>query len=308
MRNLIFALLAANILFFLWPKENLEPPPPLKRGAKGLPLLIQLVEIDERPSADSLVPTGYTPVIHEPPRTVRVAVPQPEVTRIKAPMPPQAVKPTAATVATKSKTANTTSPPASATLVEATGKPSVGQPVAGQSHPPAPQPSSQPARPSPAPVVVHNLSCYTLGPFSDRKSADDAASELRSIGATTSIRNATERRTRGYWVYLPPQRSREQALKRAEQLAAKGFSDYFVVADGKHDNAISLGLFTLKKGSQRRVEQLQAMGFKPKVEVRYTDLPVYWLDYEIDHELDWPAFIQEKFPKGRVDQLKRACN
>ncbi len=287
MRNIILLLLAANILFFLWPKENQEPRGPLTRGQGNLPLLIQLVEVDERPSPRSLVPEKFVPVVYEPPATVRVVAPKPEKTRIKAPVPP---------------------------TVLAQNRPKRATPSgAGSAHPARTETGTTPSRSVSAPPKAEktrparHLSCYTLGPFDDRKSAQRAAEKLRGIGATASVRVSTERRIRGYWVYLPPSASREAALKRAEELAAKGFSDYFVVADGAHDNAISLGLFSLKKGSERRVAQLKSMGFRPRVEVRFTNLNVFWLDYEIDQEIDWPAFIRENFPNDRVDQLKRSC-
>jgi len=278
MRNVILLLLAANILFFLWPKENQEPRGPLTRGQGNLPLLIQLVEIDERPQPQSLVPEKFVPVVYEPPTRVRVAVPKPEKARVKAPMPPAALA--------RNKSAAEPSSPVVVAEQSASGKPAPDRRRV---------------------VETRALSCYTLGPFDDRKSAQKAAAQLRSIGATASVRVSTERRIRGYWVYLPSSGSREAALKRAESLAAKGFSDYFVVADGAHDNAISLGLFSLKKGSERRVAQLKSMGFQPRVEVRFTNLNVFWLDYEIDRDIDWPAFIKEKFPNDRIDQLKRSC-
>ena len=287
MRNIVFALLAVNILFFLWPKDNQQPRPPLTRGKDRLPMLIQLVEVDERPVNSSMVPEKFLPRVQAPPRTVRVAVPKPQFTRIKVPAPN--------TSKIAASTSETQEIPASAEA-----KPAEPMEIAGL-------PDLAINTVENAPLSAATLSCFTLGPFADKKAAGAASAELRTVGATTSSRVANERRTRGYWVYLPSQDSREAALQKAESLAANGFSDYFVVADGQHDNAISLGLFTLKKGSERRVAKLKSMGFNAKVEVRFTDLSVYWLDYEIDHDLDWPAFIKENFPKGRVDQLKRSC-
>ena len=288
MRNIVFALLAVNILFFLWPKENQQPRPPLTRGKEQLPMLIQLVEVDERPIASSLVPEKFVAQVQAPPRTVRVAVPKPQYTRIKAPTP---IAPSVATTNSEIEAVPLATAAESGVIEmgDIAGLPDLAITT------PIPQSSAT------------ALNCFTLGPFSDQKSASSASLVLSSVGATTSQRMANERRTRGYWVYLPSQTSREKALKEAENLSTKGFSDYFVVADGKHDNAISLGLFTLKKGSERRVKKLKSMGFDAKVEVRFTDLSVYWLDYETDRDLDWAAFIKENFPKGRVDQLKRSC-
>ncbi len=287
MRNIVFALLAVNILFFLWPKENQQPREPLTRGKDRLPMLIQLVEVDERPVNSSMVPEKFVPRVQAPPRTVRVAVPKPQFTRIKVPAP--AALPIAESTSETQKT-----------LASVDAKPAEQMEIAGL-------PDLLVDTPQNAPLSAAALSCFTLGPFADKKTANAASADLRAVGATTSSRVANERRTRGYWVYLPSEDTREAALQKAESLAANGFSDYFVVADGQHDNAISLGLFTLKKGSQRRVSKLKSLGFNAKVEVRFTDLSVYWLDYEIDHDLDWPAFIKENFPKGRVDQLKRSC-
>ena len=148
--------------------------------------------------------------------------------------------------------------------------------------------------------------CYTLGPFTDKEKAEAARRQLAASGITADIRENKERKQRGYWVYLPPYPSREEALAASRELAAQGLKDYFIINDDKHKHAISLGLFSKKAGSQRRMQRVAAMGFEPKVEVRYREQTVYWLDYETVEQKDNIAGITDS-PDQTIEQIARDC-
>lgn len=303
MRNLVFILLALNLLYFLWPKEPEVTRGPYPRGQSNLAMLYALDEVDQRPAASSLVPLSM----------------------------PQSSMPSSYAATTPTPEAPET--PASATTAQAESQP-VTEPAAPSAEPVVVAQVAEQAEIAP-PVRVEQViaekldgvatvtdliaasrtaseeqfvkECFTLGPFKDKPAADQALASLKTIAVSASVRTATERRTRGYWVYLPPSKSREAAMKIAEDLASKGFTDYFVVAEGEQDNSISLGLFTLKSGSQRRKQAVKALGYDPKVEVRHTEISVFWIDIEEQKNVQWQAFMNEAFPKGQTERIKRAC-
>ncbi len=87
----------------------------------------------------------------------------------------------------------------------------------------------------------------------------------------------------GYWVYLEPFASYEQAAEAVEQLVANGVSDYFLMTDGQFANAISVGLYERQSQAQARKDTIDelGLGWPVRVEMRREDETRYWLDFEM---------------------------
>ena len=127
-------------------------------------------------------------------------------------------------------------------------------------------------------------SCYTLGPLPSQADARRIANALSEDTQAVRERLATATRERGYWVYLPAQTSRDDALGKARELASVGVRDYYVVTAGENENTISLGLFGQQDNALRRQASLRQMGFEAEVTIRYDERPEYWVDYAITLE------------------------
>jgi hypothetical protein len=138
-----------------------------------------------------------------------------------------------------------------------------------------------------------NDQCRTLGPFPTQADTRAAMNGLTPLTKRIRVREAHTTQTRGYWVYLPAQATREQALGMARTLSEKGVRDYYVVTAGDQQNTISLGLFRDQGNAERRRAEIAALGLAPKVNARTEDLPSYWLDFALAGAgpLDWRAKV-----------------
>lgn len=159
---------------------------------------------------------------------------------------------------------------------------------------------------APAPERI----CYTMGPFKELNRAKEVADRLRSRGADVSRRSKVEQEQYGYWVFLEPFPDRETAVSEGRRLATHGIRDYYIVADDEErENGISLGLFRKKSGAIRRMAQVRRFDFDPKMEIRYRDTTIYWLDYEHTEDADvrplWRELTEETPDLQRLD---RDCN
>lgn len=275
MRLVFLFILALNILYFLYPKEDQEPSRDFQRGKQHTPMLVTLGEQQAPPLTGSRVPAEFSG---------QVAV-------------PVAAAPVFARESAESESS------AEVSVSEAPkGVSEIAQQLEMNS------PKSDSKAPQKKPESKTNLSCYSLGPFNKQTAADTISKQLKNLGGKqVSVRTKTEQRNRGYWVYLPSYPSREAAITAAEKLAASGFTDYFVVSGGEHNNSISLGLFTLKQGSKRRADRLSQMGFKPKVEARNEEKVVFWVDYRASKKLEWEKNNQSKFEFIGLDHLVEPC-
>lgn len=151
--------------------------------------------------------------------------------------------------------------------------------------------------------------CYSLGPFSNRTDAQSMRASLGKLGVAASIRQMQQTRVTGYWVYLPPFASAASAAAAAQRLGEKGLHDYYVVTAQPDLNAVSLGLFRERRGAERRLARVVAMGFDPKLKVRTSPSDLYWVDYrEEAAERVAPAVWQHSTAGGdAVQRLGRDC-
>jgi len=135
--------------------------------------------------------------------------------------------------------------------------------------------------------------CGTLGPFMTTVDMRTAMQALSPHVARIQYREEQVSRSHGYWVYVPAASSREAALDEARRLAAKGIHDYYVVTAGDSQNTISLGLFNDQSNAQKRLAQLQALGFATKVEERVDTEAAYWVDYTLPAggTFEWQAWL-----------------
>lgn len=149
--------------------------------------------------------------------------------------------------------------------------------------------------------------CYTMGPFKELNRAKEVAGRLDSLGADVSRRSKVEQEQYGYWVFLEPFSSRDKAVSEARRLAEHGIRDYYIVTDDEErENGISLGLFRKKSGAIRRMAQVRRFDFDPKMEIRYRDTTIYWLDYEYTEDIDvqplWRELTEETPDLQRLDR------
>jgi len=73
----------------------------------------------------------------------------------------------------------------------------------------------------------------------------------------------------GYWVHMPPLKTRAEADRKVGELKALGVEDFFLVQDaGPWRNAVSLGLFKNEEAARAELERLRQRGVRSAVVVR----------------------------------------
>jgi hypothetical protein len=151
-----------------------------------------------------------------------------------------------------------------------------------------PQPSESDRRSGPA--------CYTIGPLPTLLAQQRAVDRLQPFSEAVETRRTSAERDRGWWVYLPAgDRSRALALTR--ELAERGVEDYYVVAGGPMENAVSVGLYENIDNARARQRRVRAMGFDAQLEVRRETVPQFWVDYRVAPEASPPwMFIVRASP------------
>lgn len=159
-----------------------------------------------------------------------------------------------------------------------------------------------------SPEQTATARCYTLGPFREKKLASSVRKQLVDVGIEARHRLSKDNTRKGFWVLLPPEKTRAAASQHIKALKARGIKDYFLVVTGEQVNAVSLGVFSMSDSAQRRYEQMKKLGFDARV--MQVDLPLreYWLDWPLEQQLLPEVLAKFRKQYEGIGQAERSCS
>jgi hypothetical protein len=117
-------------------------------------------------------------------------------------------------------------------------------------------------------AAVAAAACIEWGVFAgpDVARADSALARLE-LPQDRVERTVTD--AGGYWVYIPPLKSKSETDRKVGELKALGVGDFFIVQDsGQWRNAISLGIFRTDEAAQAYLVKLRERGVRSAVAER----------------------------------------
>jgi cell division protein FtsN len=123
--------------------------------------------------------------------------------------------------------------------------------------------------------------CAIIGYVEARNDAEQISVRLRALGIKPELQSESRNEQAGFWVLIPPQKSRRDAIKIAKRLEKSGVKDLWRFTSGELAHAISLGLFRDEARAEARRREIEAMGFESIVRPRYRESTRYWLSYQV---------------------------
>ena len=112
--------------------------------------------------------------------------------------------------------------------------------------------------------------------------------------------------TSGFWVYMPPAKTRAASDKKSAELQARGVDHFIVLESGKWHNAISLGVFKTDDAAHKFLDKLSAQGIKSaQVGERLTKLKfTVFILKELDApEVEKIKSLQIQFPGSQLKAM-----
>ena len=156
--------------------------------------------------------------------------------------------------------------------------------------------SARPAAPPPAAPAAACLE-WGLVAGADVARADAAISRL---GLAPDRVQRVVAGAGGYWVYMPPLKTRAEVSRKVAELKQLGVTEMFVVQDpAPLRNAISLGIFKSEEGAQKFLEGLRAKGVSSAVAARRENFLrqfAYFVREPPEAAVATPAELQREFP------------
>ena len=126
------------------------------------------------------------------------------------------------------------------------------------------QPRSSVRDSSAQPALASQPLCTLVGPFEKLLRAEYFSERLQALGLPAEIKNLVVASDPGYWLHLPPEPSRKEALRRLNELQRRGIDSY-VIPSGALANGVSLGMFSNKQRAEDMLNKIIEQGYQPQI-------------------------------------------
>jgi len=108
----------------------------------------------------------------------------------------------------------------------------------------------------------------------------------------------------GYWVHIPPLKTKGEADRKVRELIDFGVTEFFVVQDaGPWRNAISLGIFRTEEGAQTFLAGLRKRGVRSAIVARrenFLKQVAFYLREPSEAAVAQLTIIQQEFPGSEI--------
>jgi len=169
---------------------------------------------------------------------------------------------------------------------------------------PAPEPPAQPIPTESQPEVRY---CGELGPMRSRNMAEGYRRTLAAGKAEVRVETRPGKETVGYWVMIPETPDVASAEAMLKRLVQAGLKDLWLMREGEHKNAISLGLYTQERYAQRHADNIHEKGFDPVVVPKQKKARVYWVLFSHVGANELQKIEAKKLPSNVVLE-KKVCD
>ena len=106
--------------------------------------------------------------------------------------------------------------------------------------------------------------CQLIGPFAELLHAEYLVERLSGLGVAATVNHVEIAEGKNYWVYLKPEMSEKEALRRLYEVQSKAIDSY-IIPSGELANGISFGQFGDSKEAEQKAEQIRNQGYAAEI-------------------------------------------
>lgn len=107
--------------------------------------------------------------------------------------------------------------------------------------------------------------CELIGPFAELLHAEYLVERLTSLDVASAIKHIEIADGKNYWVYLKPEMSEKEALRRLSEIQQSKAIDSYIIPSGELANGISFGQFPNEKEANAKAELIRAQGYAAEI-------------------------------------------
>lgn len=145
--------------------------------------------------------------------------------------------------------------------------------------------------------------CYRIGPFEKETSLKPVRQWLADY-VVSAAPSESEQEVTSYRVYIKPLASTQEVATMRSRLSRAGFRDHALIYESGMKNAISLGVFTVKKNAAAHMRRLEKKGFKVSRQTLVRYQKHYFIDIKSEKDLK-PVLARRNWDQARAEEV--AC-
>ena len=107
--------------------------------------------------------------------------------------------------------------------------------------------------------------CELIGPVAELLHAEYLVERLTALEVASSIKQVEIADGKNYWVYLKPEMSEKEALRRLSEIQQAKAIDSYIIPSGELANGISFGQFVSEAEAKAKAEQIRAQGYAAEI-------------------------------------------
>ncbi|ACE85353.1 SPOR domain-containing protein [Cellvibrio japonicus] len=112
--------------------------------------------------------------------------------------------------------------------------------------------------------VSRNDLCTMVGPYAQLLHAEYLVEKLQALGVAAQVTSVGIKDGDMYWVYLQPEMSEKEALRRLYELQRKNIESY-IITKGELTNGISFGRYGDPAEADQKMRDVKAQGYDAQI-------------------------------------------
>ena len=161
----------------------------------------------------------------------------------------------------------------------------------------------------PTQLKTKEKKCFSFGPFTDPYHVSMLSHWLTKNDIHAKRRPETAREnTKYFWVYLALPVAQKKTTDIIKSLTKQNIADYKIIYIGTKQSAISLGVFSSLETAEKRLQEIENIGYHPIVTDYYKKTDDVWIDIKIyTHQTDETLYSLLHDYSKKFDLTVRKC-
>lgn len=150
--------------------------------------------------------------------------------------------------------------------------------------------------------------CTMIGPYGQLLQAEYAVERLVALGAVAHITPVEIKEGESYWVYLRPEASEKEALRRLYELQKKNIESY-VITKGELTNGISFGRFADYVEAEARSVEIKKQGYEVDIKMLPKMIQETWvvIDAGFAEKIDETVWADLLTKESALEKRQNFC-
>ena len=150
--------------------------------------------------------------------------------------------------------------------------------------------------------------CTMIGPYSQLLQAEYAVERLTALGVPAHITPVEIKDGESYWVYLRPEVSEKEALRRLYELQKKNIESH-IITKGELSNGISFGRFADYSDAEGRSAEIKKQGYEVDIKMLPKMIQETWvvIDTGFAEKIDETVWADLLSQESTLEKRQNFC-